>query len=176
MSKINILKIGTDGGCRGNQHKINIGGWGVVLDFNGIRKEIYGGKRNTTNNQMELISVVRAFEAVKDKKISTLIIADSAYVVNCITAKWYINWERNGWRNAKKDPVENKELWVRFLELYRTFENLEFTRLDGHADEKKKHLEPTENEKLNIIADGLANKAMNELENNPDLNEFERIS
>ena len=79
MGKIVIY---ADGGCRGNQHEVNVGGWGAVLKFKDLTKEVYGGVKNTTNNIMELTACIEALKRVKTKDTPIEIYCDSAYVVN----------------------------------------------------------------------------------------------
>lgn len=148
----NKIIIGCDGGCRGNQFKENIGGYGVVLRFNGNEKLIKGGELNTTNNRMELMACIVGMESLKKKDVPVEVYTDSAYLHSCINAKWYVNWEKNGWLNGKKKPVENKDLWVRILALIRSFNNITFHKSKGHSGDE-----------LNELADALANEGMDEL-------------
>ncbi len=107
----NIVRIYADGACSGNQNDENIGGFGGILEFNGVKKEIYGGEKNTTNNRMELSAVINALAALKKKNLTVHIFSDSSYVINCFKQRWYITWQKNGWKNSKKQPVENAALW-----------------------------------------------------------------
>lgn len=146
MSKLIIY---TDGACSGNQSKENIGGWGAVLLYNENVKEIFGGEKNTTNNRMELTAVIEALKMIKNRKLPTEVYTDSAYICNCILQKWYINWEKNGWKNAKKQDVENQDLWKELLLLYRSFEKITFLKVKGHSGIE-----------LNEKADELANRGI----------------
>ncbi len=121
-----------DGACSGNQFATNKGGWGAILKYKNAVKELHGGERNTTNQRMELTACIKALEEIKDKSFAVEIYTDSAYLVNCMHQRWYVTWEKNGWKNAKKKPVENKELWVRLLELMRQFK-IRFNKVEGHA-------------------------------------------
>ena len=134
MKKIQIY---TDGGCAGNQFDENVGGWGAILQYGNHKKELYDGEKNTTNNKMELLAVIKALELVKDTDISIDIYSDSAYVVECFLKKWYVNWEKNGWKTSKKTPVENQELWKRLLSLVNSFADVNFFKIKGHLDENK---------------------------------------
>ncbi len=145
-----IIVIYTDGACSGNQFKENSGGWGAVLISGSNRKEIYGGEKNTTNNRMELTACIKALHAVKQKEFKIILYSDSSYIVNCLNNKWYIKWEKNGWKNSKKEPVENKDLWEKLLQLSREL-NVEFIKVKGHSGIE-----------LNEAADRLANKGMKE--------------
>lgn len=139
-----ILRIYTDGGCSNNQGYQNFGGWGAVLEYAGTKKELHGGEANTTNNRMELTAVIEAFKALKKDKQNIEIFSDSSYVMNCFRDKWYVNWEKNGWMNSKKEPVENRELWEELLALVRKHD-CKFYRVKGHVNLKS---EKTDFDKL----------------------------
>jgi ribonuclease HI len=143
--------IHADGGCRNNQSKENIGGWGVVYQYGNDTKEVKGSTRNTTNNIMELTAAIEALKGVKNKKITTELIMDSQYVITGIT-QWVENWIKKGWRKADKKPVENKELWQELLNLKNQFSNITFIKCIGHS-----------NNEGNNRADELANEAMDEI-------------
>lgn len=98
--------IHTDGACSGNPGP---GGWGVILDYNGVRKEMFGGAADTTNNQMEIQAAVEALNALK-RPCTVEMHVDSQYVKDGIT-KWIYGWKKNGWKTADKKPVKNVELW-----------------------------------------------------------------
>ena len=124
----------TDGACSGNQHETNVGGYGAVLQYGQNFKEIYGGDKNTTNNIMELLGVIESMKMITDKNVNIEVYSDSAYVVECFRKSWYVNWEKNGWKNSKKQPVENKALWVELLDLVRSFNQVTFFKVKGHLD------------------------------------------
>lgn len=132
------IYVYTDGACSGNQHDENIGGYGAILQYGEHKKEIYKGFRNTTNNIMEMLAVIEALKLITDKKSQIEIYSDSAYVVECFKKKWYVNWEKNGWKTSKKTPVENKELWEELLSLVRSFHQVTFYKVKGHLDINKK--------------------------------------
>lgn len=142
----------TDGGCRGNQNKTNVGGWGAVLSYKGKEIELKGSKLNTTNNVMELTGVVEALKHIKTNNIHIEVYADSTYVVDGMNS-WVKNWIKNNWRKSNKKPVENKELWMELNELVKNQASVTFYKVKGHSGDAG-------NEK----ADELANKAMDELE------------
>ena len=98
----------TDGACSGNPGP---GGWGSVLISGKHRKELYGGERETTNNRMELMAVIRGAEALK-RGCGVDIYTDSTYVMKGMTV-WIIDWKKRGWRTAAKKPVKNVDLWQR---------------------------------------------------------------
>lgn len=121
--------IYTDGACSGNPGP---GGWGSILMYKDNKKEISGGKKDTTNNVMELTAVIEALKLLKFKcKVS--VYSDSAYVVNAFNQKWIYGWMKNGWKNASKEPVKNKELWQELYELTKVHE-VNFVKVKGHSD------------------------------------------
>ena len=102
-----MIKIYTDGSCIRNPGN---GGWAAIIIKNGKKTQIKGSKKNTTNNQMELLAPIEALKKVpKGSKIE--IFTDSKYVKSGIT-EWIHNWKKNGWKTADKQPVKNKELWI----------------------------------------------------------------
>jgi len=110
VDNIRIVEIFTDGACKGNP---GIGGWGAILRYGNITKELNGCSNNTTNNIMELTAVIEALKSLT-RQCKVSITTDSNYVKNGIT-KWIENWKTNGWKTANKKPVKNKELWGRLL-------------------------------------------------------------
>ncbi len=107
------VEIFTDGACSGNP---GAGGWGAILRYNQIEKELSGGDADTTNNRMELTAVISALSALKEPCNITLY-TDSRYVMDGIE-KWIQNWKQNGWKTAnKKSAVKNVELWQKLDEL-----------------------------------------------------------
>lgn len=126
MKKVTIY---TDGACSGNPGP---GGWGAVLMFGEHRKELSGGEKHTTNNRMELLSVIEALRALKEP-CDVTVYSDSAYVVNGFQQRWVDNWQRNGWINSKKQPVENQDLWKMLLhEMER--HQVKYVKVKGHSD------------------------------------------
>ena len=126
MQKVIIY---TDGACSGNPGP---GGWGAILIYNDVEKEISGGEKNTTNNIMEVTAVIKALEILKHP-CDVELYSDSAYVVNCFEQNWIDNWIKNNWKNSKKEPVKNIELWKRLHELTQ-IHNVHFNKVKGHAD------------------------------------------
>ena len=101
------IDVFTDGACSGNP---GAGGWGVILRYGEIEKELSGGEENTTNNRMELTAVIEALKALK-KECDITIYTDSRYVMDGVQ-EWMPNWKLNGWKTTnKKSPVKNVELW-----------------------------------------------------------------
>lgn len=132
--------IYTDGACSNNGAKDARGGFAfVVLDDKGNHRYEYSKHvENATNNICELSAVFGAcsfFDAYSPEGNMATIYSDSAYIINCITQKWYKKWQTNGWRNAKKEPVANRELWERLIPY---FENprFSFEKVKGHFGEK----------------------------------------
>ncbi len=147
-----VIKLYTDGGCRGNQSDNNIGGWGAYMVYGDVSKEIKGGEINTTNNIMELKGCIEGLKAIKNKTLPVEVYLDSAYVLNGIT-NWIEGWKKKGWRTANKKPVLNKELWIELDSERNKFNNIEFIKVKGHAGNEG-----------NEIADRLCNEAMDEIE------------
>ena len=121
----------TDGACSGNPGP---GGWGAVLIFNGIEKELSGANPNTTNNVMEITAVIEGLKALK-RPCNVNIYSDSAYVVNCFEKDWINNWIKNNWVNSKKEPVKNKELWLELYDLTK-IHKVTFNKVKGHSNVK----------------------------------------
>ncbi len=128
MKTVNIY---TDGACAGNQEERNIGGWGSVLEYRGREKELHGGEIDTTNNRMELTALIEALSVLREDGLKLRIFSDSSYLVNCFRRKWYVSWQKNGWKNSKKQPVENRELWEKLLGLLEG-DLAEFYLVKGH--------------------------------------------
>lgn len=145
------LELYCDGGCRGNQGKINTGGWGAYLVWGDSIKQLRGGETNTTNNKMELLACIEGLRAVKNKEVPIDVYVDSAYVHSGIT-QWIYGWMKKGWVNSKREPVANKDLWVALLAERDKFSQITFNKVKGHADNVG-----------NIKADELANLAMDDL-------------
>ena len=124
MKKVNIY---TDGACSGNPGP---GGWGAVLVYRGIEKEMSGGEASTTNNRMELTAVIRALSALKEP-CEVELCSDSKYVLDALTKGWAVSWRRNGWRKADKKPALNSDLWEQLLELVEMHE-MTYVWVKGH--------------------------------------------
>lgn len=141
--------IACDGACDGY-----FGGYAAIF----FRDEqeilaVTGNEAATTNNQMELRAFIEALKFVQNSQESTTILCDSAYVTNCIFDKWYITWQRNGWRNSKGERVKNKELWEELIALYLELAPLiTIQKVKGHSDNK-----------YNNLADEMAVKKRNEI-------------
>jgi ribonuclease HI len=143
--------IYTDGGCRGNGKDAAIGGYGAVLIYGDIVKEIKKGFTSTTNNIMEMTAVIDSLSILKEP-CRVKLHSDSAYVVNAFKQNWIGNWKKNGWKTSTKEPVKNRELWKRLIALTE-YHEVEFIKVKGHSDNK-----------YNNRCDELANEAMDEAE------------
>lgn len=128
------IAIYTDGACQANPGP---GGYGIVLIAEGRRQEFSGGFRRTTNNRMELFSVIRALRELGRPHGPVTVYSDSQYVVNMINGGYARQWQRNGWkRNGGKDPALNPDLWGDLLDLCAAHE-VKFVWVRGHADNKE---------------------------------------
>lgn len=123
------VTIYTDGACSGNPGK---GGWGALLMFGDVKREISGFSPATTNNRMELMAAIKALEALKEP-CDVDLFSDSSYLVNAINQQWLKKWMTNNWRTSAKKPVENIDLWKKIIELIR-LHNVTFHKVKGHSD------------------------------------------
>ena len=121
------VEIFTDGACSGNPGP---GGWGAILRYGDVEKELSGGAAATTNNRMELMAAIAALEALT-KPSTVKLHTDSKYVIEGIT-KWLPQWEARGWKTADKKPVKNVDLWQRLQAAVKPHE-VEFIWVRGHA-------------------------------------------
>ncbi|WP_024589083.1 ribonuclease HI [Aliihoeflea sp. 2WW] len=121
------VDIFTDGACSGNPGP---GGWGAILRFGDIEKELSGGEADTTNNRMELLAAISALQALKEP-VKADLYTDSNYVRDGLT-KWIHGWKKNGWRTADKKPVKNAELW-QALDAARQKHDVTLHWVKGHA-------------------------------------------
>lgn len=133
----------TDGACHGNPGP---GGWAWVVvggDW------ACGAEADTTNQRMELRAVL---EALRELRGPVEVVSDSTYVVNCFRDRWYVGWKRRGWRNSKREPVANRDLWEPLIELYlKRGSEVSFRWVKGHSGDE-----------WNDIADELATRAATE--------------
>jgi ribonuclease HI len=134
-----IVEIFTDGACSGNPGP---GGWGAVLRYGAVEKEMNGGEPETTNNRMELMAAIMAIEAVK-RPCEIHLHTDSEYLRNGITT-WIHSWKARGWRTADKKPVKNVDLWQRLERAIETH--------DAHWHWVKGHSGHKENERADELA------------------------
>ncbi|GHA67055.1 ribonuclease HI [Formosimonas limnophila] len=137
------VQIYTDGACKGNP---GVGGWGALLRYGSVEKELCGGAELTTNNRMELQAVIEGIKALKNR-CTVEVYTDSVYVQKGVT-EWLVNWKARGWKTADKKPVKNDDLW-RELDALLPTQDLSWHWVKGHA-------EHVENER----ADELANRGV----------------
>jgi len=128
-------EVYTDGACMGNPGP---GGWAWAVPGGRFAS---GAEAHTTNQRMEIHA---ALEAVRSLAGPVVVVSDSTYVVNCFRDRWYAKWEANGWRNAKKQPVANADLWRPLVELVRAYD-VSFQWVKGHSGDR-----------LNDVVDALA--------------------
>ena len=126
------VTIYTDGACSGNPGP---GGWGAILEFKGVEKELSGGEKNTTNNRMELTAVIRALQALKEPCIVELY-SDSKYVIDALEKGWAIGWKKRGWIKSDKKPALNPDLWEQLLALT-AVHDVRYHWVKGHASNPK---------------------------------------
>lgn len=123
------LVVYTDGGSINNPGP---GGYGVVIDDNGIRQELSGGYQHTTNNRMEMMAAIVGLEQLGECQQKIYLYSDSSYLVNGITKGWARKWQSNGWRKSDKGPVVNVDLWQRLLGIIGGLD-VHFQWVKGHA-------------------------------------------
>jgi ribonuclease HI len=133
------VDIFTDGACSGNPGP---GGWGALLRYNGVEKELSGGETLTTNNRMEMMAAIMALEALKRPSVVRLH-TDSQYLKNGVT-EWLPQWKRRGWRTADKKPVKNSDLWQRIDAAVKPHQ-IAWIWVKGHAGH-------VENERVDALA------------------------
>ena len=139
-----MIKIYTDGSCLENPGN---GGWAAIIINNGQKTNIKGSKKNTTNNQMELLAPIEALKKIpKGSKVQ--IFTDSKYVKSGIT-EWIYNWKKNGWKTANKQEVKNKDLWTELDLLTNEFE-ISWNWVKAHSTDEL-------NNKVDLIAREAAN-------------------
>ena len=144
---MNQVLIFTDVSARGNPGP---GGWGAIVVYEGLVKELGGADAHTTNNKMELAGAIGALEFVKKeiKNVSSVtLISDSEYVVKGMTL-WLSNWKKNNWRTAARKPVLNQEYWQVLSALSENFK-VEWKNVLGHSGHDA-------NERCDVIATSFA--------------------
>lgn len=122
-----IVKIYTDGACKGNPGP---GGWGALLNYGSFKKEMYGGESGTTNNRMELLAAIKALEALT-RPCKIVLTTDSEYVRKGVL-EWMDGWKRRNWLTAAKQPVKNKDLWQR-LDKVKALHEIDWKWVKGHS-------------------------------------------
>jgi ribonuclease HI len=140
------VTIFTDGACSGNPGP---GGYGIIIKYGDMKREISRGFKKTTNNRMELHAVIAALSALKEP-CKVLLYSDSKYIVDAVTKGWARRWQQNNWKRNKREYALNSDLWEQLLSLL-DIHNVEMRWVRGHSG----HIE-------NEIADRLAVKATSE--------------
>ena len=134
--RIISLDIYTDGSLKKMGQRSTFGGWAFCAVRNGeIIHSASGNEPMTTNQRMEMVAVAEALEyaqSIRKNSEKVIIYSDSAYIINCYLQEWYIKWEQNGWLNAAKKSVSNKELWMKIVPYFDNFW-YEFRKIEGHA-------------------------------------------
>ena len=134
--KIINLEIYTDGSLKKVGTTMTFGGWSfIVTRENEKLFEAAGGECGTTNQRMELEAIRAALEyatSIRRPNEKVIIYSDSAYAINCYLQEWYINWQTNGWLNAKKEPVANQDLWYKIIPYFDNFW-YDFKKVSGHS-------------------------------------------
>ena len=139
-----MIRIYTDGSCLGNPGN---GGWAAIIIENEKKTRIKGSKKDTTNNQMELLAPIKALKKIP-KGSNVQIFTDSRYVKSGIT-EWIHNWKKNGWKTANKQPVKNKDLWTE-LDLLTNEFKIKWIWVKGHSTDSL-------NNEVDLIAREAAN-------------------
>ncbi|MEI0592563.1 ribonuclease HI [Brachyspira pilosicoli] len=163
MQKDNIT-IYTDGGCRGNP---GIGAWGAILlsEKHNLRLEIGESEEHTTNNKMEMQAAIKALERLKHSH-NIKLYSDSAYLVNGMNS-WIYSWQKNNWIKSDRKPVENKDYWLKLIELSKKH-SIEFIKVKGHSSNKENN---RADEIVNILMDEhIKNGSISEFYNKTDIN------
>jgi ribonuclease HI len=133
-----IFEIYCDGSTRGNGQENSVGAWAwLVHEGEKIINQDACAEKNTTNQRMELTAAIKALNHTVYNYLcpgfdKVVVYTDSAYLHNCYTQKWYVNWQKNGWKNAKKQPVANQDLWEQLIG-YFEMPGVEFVKVKGHA-------------------------------------------
>ena len=123
------VEIYTDGACSGNPGS---GGYCAILMYNGAEKIISGAEKDTTNNRMELLAVIKGLETLKER-CNVNLYSDSRYVTDAFNQGWINNWIDNNWRTADKKEVKNVDLWKSLLE-FTNYHVVNFIKVKGHSD------------------------------------------
>lgn len=126
------VTIYTDGACSGNPGP---GGWGAILEWNGMEKELSGGAADTTNNRMEMSGVIEALRALKEP-CAVELYTDSKYVFDAVDKRWVYGWRAKGWVKSDKKPALNVDLWEQLLPLLERHE-VRWHWVKGHAENEK---------------------------------------
>lgn len=140
-----MIEIFTDGGCRPNP---GVGAWAAILLWKGHMRELTGSERETTNNRMEMMAVIKGLGAIKKPNQKVVVYTDSKYVQQGITS-WIKKWKKNGWKTTQNTPVKNEDLWK------------EMDRLLGEHDVTFRWIKGHNDNPLNERADALCTQSIN---------------
>lgn len=144
------VEIFTDGACSGNPGP---GGYGVILRYNGLEKEISGGEKETTNNRMELTAILVGLSTL-NQSCDVTIYSDSKYAIDAIKLGWVYKWKKNNWMRNKKDPALNVDIWKKILEQLERHK-VDFVWVKGHAghpeNERCDRLAVAQSEKYKVL-------------------------
>jgi len=130
------LVIYTDGASSGNPGP---GGWAWAVSPTG-KPSGFGSEPDTTNQRMELLAVINALRTYADSAEAIEIVSDSTYVVHCFRDKWWMGWQRRGWKNSQRQPVANRDLWEPLIELVNSRTDISFTWVKAHNGEPMNEL------------------------------------
>lgn len=131
-----MYEVYTDGATSGNGKADAPGGWAyVILRDGAVVSQNSGGEKGTTNQRMELTAALKACEEIEamDSFATVKLYSDSAYLINCYKQNWWKNWRANGWRNSKKEPVANQDLWEKLIHYFMMTPGYDFIKVKGHA-------------------------------------------
>lgn len=134
------FEIYCDGSTRGNGTSNAVGAWAWLVHEGGnVFHKGCQAEANTTNQRMELTAALKALECVCHTYMApfdkVIVYTDSAYLHNCYTQGWWRNWQMNGWKNSKKQPVANQDLWEKLIKYFEIPE-VEFVKVKGHAGDE----------------------------------------
>ena len=135
MKELKHVMLYTDGACSGNPGP---GGYGAILKYGKFEKRISGGEKNTTNNRMELMAVIKGLQALNEKCIVTLC-SDSKYVIDALSKGWAEKWKNNNWIKSDKKKALNDDLWEELLRLT-NYHQLEYEWIKGHNGHKENEI------------------------------------
>ena len=139
------IDVYTDGSAKGNGTSTSVGGWAFCVVSNGeVVYRSYGSESSTTNQRMELTAAAEALDwlvyLLKPRPEDTItVFSDSAYLINCVNQSWWRNWQKNGWRNAKREPVANQDLWIRLIPYFNSA-SIKWSKVKGHAGDKSNEM------------------------------------
>lgn len=152
-----------DGSTKGNGTENSVGAWAYAVindQYNSMSFADVHAVKETTNQRMELCAAIEALTKIcsiaEFPQDQVVVYTDSAYLHNCYTQGWYKSWQKNGWKNSKKQPVANQDLWEMLIPYFETF-GIDFVKVKGHAGNHNIH------EKWNNYVDNLAQTASKEL-------------